>query len=132
MDTNSFDPNQDPPVITPNADPTLESTIESIEKDLLIEIMDEIQNNKMSTADAQTLAQKFLALLPITDKHDLLKKLRNLGEESKEVKYVYNTYASTLDEEKRQQTLETMRQHIKSGNIEHAIQVAKSAYVSSN
>jgi|GEM_PF-4117796 len=131
MDQDNTPPNN-PPLITPNADPALATTVESIERELLTEIMQAIQHNEMTPDDAQKLAQEFLRLLPVQDKQDLLAKLRNLGDKNKQAKFVYNSYAAELEEQKRQQTLDIMHQHLQNGNIDQALLVAKEAYAKPN
>lgn len=69
-----------PPLVTPDADPGLSDFVETIERDFLLEMLDDIINDQMTEEDAQKSAQEFLALLPFSDKRDLSDKLGILGE----------------------------------------------------
>lgn len=103
----------------------IQNLYNDIEKDLLSHIILNMQQRKISTEDAQKLAREFLALLPAKDKEDLLNKLKNLGEKYPEAKSVYVKYYASEDEEQRQNKLQGMLEHVRAGNIEQAINVAK-------
>ncbi len=66
-----------------------------------------------------------MSLLPAKDKEDLLNKLNTLGQTYYEAKQTYTDEVVSMEEQKRQEKLAAMREHIKSGNIEAAIAVAK-------
>jgi beta-xylosidase len=89
-----------------------------------------MRQRKISKEQAQQLAKDFLALLPVQDKKDLLDKLYQLGQNNPEAKEVYIKYAAPYFEEERLKKLQLMTQHIKLGNIEEAIQVAKGENIS--
>lgn len=103
----------------------VQNLVIDVEKDLLYQIMLHMRQRKISKEQAQQLAKDFLALLPVLDKKDLLDKLYQLGQNNPEAKEVYIKYAAPYFEEERLKKLQLMTQHIKVGNIEEAIQVAK-------
>ncbi|HSW98024.1 MAG TPA: hypothetical protein VLF89_09430 [Candidatus Saccharimonadales bacterium] len=103
----------------------MKNLVIDIEKDLLYQIMLHLKQRKISKEQAQRLAKDFLALLPFQDQKDMLDKLYKLGEHNIEVKEVYLKYAEPYFEEERIKKLQMMTEHIKTGNIEQAIAIAK-------
>lgn len=99
--------------------------VEEVKKELLELIIEHLKQNKIQADQAQQLARDFLAILPIRDQADLLGKLKNLGEKYKEANEVYLDELSKASDEKRDQALSMMRDYIKQGNIDQAIQTAK-------
>lgn len=106
-------------------DDSTQAIVDSVEKELVTEILDNVEQNRMTTEEAQTVAQEFLSLLPMQDKHDLLEKLRQFSKHHTEGKSLYIKYGGPIEEAERQQKLTLMSQHIQNGQIEHAINVAK-------
>lgn len=102
-----------------------QNTIIDVEKELLVEIVKRLDEQKMSEVDAQQLAKDFLALLPIQDKKDLLDKLNKFSQANSEAKGVYLKYMVPHEEEDRLRKLELMSQHIQKGEIENALAVAR-------
>lgn len=98
---------------------------EEVEKDLVDHIITNLEESKLTVEQAQALAKEFLALLPFQDKHDLVQKLNSLSEKYDEAKAVYVKYAGPVEEEERQRKITEMANHIKAGNIEEALAVAK-------
>lgn len=84
-----------------------------------------MKHRRISISEAHHLAQDFLKLLPAQDKEDLLKKLSGLANTYAEAREVFLKYHTPYEEEKRNKLLSTMRDHIKNGDIEKAIEVAK-------
>lgn len=109
----------------PTAPSDLDSVVKQVEKELLLEIVKNLDGNKITPVQAQLQAKEFLSLLPIQDKKDLLDKLYKLSQTNLETKGVYLNYARSMDEEERHKKLELMSQHIQKGEIEHALNVAK-------
>jgi hypothetical protein len=105
--------------------PSLKPLIEEIEKELLDEIIKNLKENKLTVEKAQELAKEFFSLLPIEDKKDLRNKLYTLSKDNQEALGVYVHYANTYDAEERERKLTQMSQHIKNGEIEDALMVAK-------
>lgn len=116
-------------ISSPSQDPTTNQDVQTLfnalEKDLLDQIISNMQHRKLSTDDAQKLAQGFLSLLPASDKKDLLKKLNALAAKYPQAKETYVKYAVANEKEEKEKALQEMSLHIKSGNIEQAISVAK-------
>lgn len=110
---------------TLGATPAMQNMVIDIEKELLAEITKNLDQEKMSPEEAEELAKEFLALLPIKDQEDLLEKLSKFSQQSTEAQGIYLKFAKPLEEEERQKKLTLMSQHIKNGEIEHALAVAK-------
>lgn len=107
------------------ATPAMQNMVIDIEKELLAEITRNLDQEKMSPEQAEELAKEFLALLPIKDQEDLLEKLSKFSQQNTEAQGIYLKFAKPLEEEERQKKLTLMSQHIKNGEIEHALAVAK-------
>lgn len=90
------DEDEGPPLVTPDADPDLSDFVEAIEKDLLLEMMQDIQNDQIWADDAQKIAQELLAFLPISDKQDMSDKLGILAEKYTGALRVYKKYFPNL------------------------------------
>lgn len=99
--------------------------VEEVKKELLELIIEHLKQNKIQADEAQQLARDFLSVLPIKDQADLLSKLKNLGEKYKEANEVYLDELSKASDNQRDQALSQMRDHIKQGNIDGAIETAK-------
>lgn len=99
--------------------------IEEVKKELLQLIIAHLKENKITAEDAKKLSQDFLNVLPIKDHRDLLNKLRSLGENYKEASEIYVQELSESEEQKRTNALDQMRNHIKNGDINKAIEFAK-------
>lgn len=104
---------------------SMDPFLEEIEKKLLEHITGNMEKGKITIEQSQQLAKEFLALLPVADKEDLLKKLSVLGRTYPEAQAVYLDYALPYEEQQRQQKLTKMSELIKQGNIEQAISTAK-------
>ena len=109
----------------------LTDEIESVKKELLELIVDHLQQNKLQAPEAQQLARDFLAVLPIKDQADLLNKLKDLGQKYKEANEVYLEELEKVTDEKRDIALNSMRDSIKQGQIDQAIETAKTLTSSS-
>lgn len=107
------------------ADDSTQALVNAIEKELLLAIVKNLEENNMSKEQAQRLAREFLALLPIHDKHELLEKLSKFSKVHVEAKSLFLKYGAPIEDEERKQKLELMSQHIQNGQIEHALNVAK-------
>lgn len=106
-------------------DPVQQQFIEDVERELLNEIVAYMKRDAMTFEQAQALARDFLAVLPIADKEDLLRKLQGVGEKYPVAQSIYLKYAAPHEEQKRHELLNAMSDHIKSGNIDHALALAK-------
>jgi hypothetical protein len=107
------------------SDSSMQALVSDVEKELLQVIIDHMKDNSMTEEQARTVAQEFLALLPMHDKKDLLTKLYDFSQKHVETKSLYLKYAKPYEEEERQRKLTLMSEHIKNGQIEHALTVAK-------
>lgn len=110
----------------------LADEVEIVKKELLELIIEHLKLNKIQADQAQQLARDFLAILPVSDQSDLLQKLKTLGETYKEAEEVYLDELSKATDEKRDMTLNQMRDFIKTGDIESAIATAKTVTQTSN
>ncbi len=106
-------------------DQSVQAMVSDVEKDLLLAIIKNIKEQRLTKDEGRKLAQEFLALLPMRDKEDLLTKLLTFSQKHVEAKQAYIKVAKPHEEENRLKKLEMMSQHIQNGNIEHAITVAK-------
>lgn len=104
----------------------MQQEVETIENDLLQIIIKNLKNYKIKVTRAQQLAQSFLAVLPITDQQDLLKKLKSFGEKYPETKSLYVEEITKVTNQKRDEALTKMRQAIHKGDMNSAIAIAKS------
>lgn len=104
----------------------IQQDVQVVEKELTDIIVQYLKENKMELLTAQKLAADFLAVLPIQSRADLLQKLKDLSTKYKEVKSVYTHALGKVIQENDEQRLTAMRDHIRQGNIEEAITVAKS------
>ena len=103
----------------------LQDDVIDIEAKLLNEIIVNLEQNKMSTQEARNLAKEFLSLLPIQDQKDLLKKLLKLSRDNNAAKGIYLDYAKPYEENETQRKLTLISQHLKQGNIDQALTIAK-------
>ena len=104
----------------------IQQKTEEVEKELLDIIILHLQNRQIDMNTASKLARDFIAVLPIQNRQDLLLKLQNLGNSYKEAKAVYQQELAKDVVQKEQQALIQMQGAIRQGNIDHAINVAKS------
>lgn len=102
-----------------------ERFVSDVERDLLFQIIVHMKHREMTGEEAQKVAKEFLTLLPVVDKEDLLKKLGILSQAHKGAREVFLKYAAPSEEEQRLIKIQTMSEHIKNGDIEKAITVAK-------
>ena len=103
----------------------IQQQVEAVKRELAELIIKHLKENKLPAEKAKKLAEDFLNVLPIKDRQDLLEKLKNLGENYLEAKEVYVDELKRASEKKRIDTLSQMRDHIKQGNIDNAIETAK-------
>ena len=106
-------------------DDSMESITTNIEDELFNEIVNNLEQASITVEEAQQLARDFLALLPLEDKKDVLKKLYTLSQKHDEARKIYIEYAAPYEEEERQRRLTLISQHLKSGKIEDALAAAK-------
>lgn len=106
----------------------LDKFVDEVERDLLSHIYANLKAQEINSQEAQKIAQDFLKLLPFKDKKDLLDKLNTLGHEYRTAQEVYVKYGEEFEEQERQRKLNLMRMHIKSGEINKALEVAKQHY----
>ena len=104
----------------------IKQEVTAVEKELVELIIEHLKENKINADEARQLARDFLAVLPVTSQEDLLAKLKALGQKYDEVQELYVEEYSKASDKKDDTALNQMRDHIKQGNIEHAIAVAKS------
>lgn len=103
----------------------LQEEVIAVEKELLDVILSHVEEGKIDLATAKKQAQDFLTQLPFQDKKDLLQKLKELGKKYEEVQEVYVEEWSKDSDQEREAVLIKMRDAIKQGNIDHAINAAK-------
>ena len=104
----------------------IQQEVEEVKRELVELIIKHLRENKIPVDKAKKLAADFLNVLPISDQQDLLEKLKNLGKDYEEAKEIYVDELKRISEEKRNETLFQMRDHIKQGNIGKAVEAARS------
>lgn len=112
--------------------PNLSKLVEEVERDLLSHIYANLKTKDITAVDAQKIAQDFLKLLPFKDKKDLLDKLNALGNTYRTAQEVYVKFGVPYEEQERQRKLDLMREHIKNGEIDKALEVAKEHVANQN
>lgn len=110
-------------------DSNLPQEVAKIKHELMLLIKEHLKNNQIEAEEAQKLAADFLAILPVRSWNDLLVKLRQLSQNHKDAKGIYVEELQEYEMIQKDQTLNQMRDHIKKGDIESAISVAKSMKV---
>ena len=105
--------------------PNLDKLVEEVERDLLSHIYANLKTQEINAEEAQKLAQDFLKLLPFKDKQDLLDRLNALGNQYRTAQEVYVKYGVPHEEQERLKKIDMMREHIKNGDIDKALEVAK-------
>lgn len=110
----------------------IQEEVKNVEQQLVDLIVKHLEANKIEVDRAQKLAADFLGVLPVKDQKDLLFKLQELSQNYEEAKEVYVSELSRINEQNREIALSQMRDHIKVGNIEQAITVAKKMTNSQN
>lgn len=96
-----------------------------IEKELLGLITEHLKSGELELEKAQALSQEFLDLLPFHDKAELLQKLGTLSPRYAEAQAVYAKYGGDIEKQESSEKVAEMTEHIKNGQIEEAINVAK-------
>lgn len=107
------------------ADQSIQTITTDVENELFDEIVRNLDQATITAEEAQSVAKEFLTLLPLQDKKDLLDKLYKLSLDHGETKELYLKFAKPIEEADRLKKLELMSQHIKNGQIENALAVAK-------
>jgi hypothetical protein len=102
----------------------IQQEVEDVKRELVGLIIKHLRENKIPVDKARKLAEDFLKVLPISDQHDLVDKLKILGENYQEAKELYVDELKRVSEEKRNKTLFQMRDYIKQGDIDKAIETA--------
>ncbi|HSW97442.1 MAG TPA: hypothetical protein VLF89_06475 [Candidatus Saccharimonadales bacterium] len=103
----------------------LEKYISGIKQDLLLSIITNLRQKKITLGEAKYLAKDFLASLPARDKGDILDKLYALTKTYAEARIVFAKYIGPFEEEKTEKKLTTIREYINKGDYENALQYAK-------
>lgn len=104
----------------------IQQEVKSVEKELLEIMLQNLQKYKINTEEAQKMALDFLTALPITDQQDLLNKLKAFGEKHPEAQSLYVNEITKVTNQKRDEALTRIRQAIHQGDMNSAIQIAKS------
>jgi len=104
----------------------IQEEVEAVKRELIELIIKHLRKGRLPVKKAQKLAEDFLKVLPIKDQKDLLDKLKNLGANYQEARQIYIDELTKISEQKRNETLSQMRDHIREGNIDKAVEAAKS------
>lgn len=106
----------------PNSIPQV---VDSVEKDLLAEIVANLKRNKLEPEKAQALAKEFLSYLPPKDFNSMIAILQKMSGQYDEAKGVLIKYQAIAQKAEDLEKANAMAQHISQGNIEQAIAIAK-------
>lgn len=98
---------------------------EDIKQDILFAIITNLREEKMTSQQAKLLSRDFLAVMPPLDTEDLLAKVKELGMQYEQIKYIYIKYMKQHDEEKRRRILTIVRMYMQQGDFDRALLVAK-------
>lgn len=104
---------------------SLQKEITAVEESLLDLMMERLDAEKMDPTEAQQLAKDFLALLPIHDKKELLAKLQQLSQKHTDAQALYIEELGKVKDEERDMVLNNMRDAIHRGDINAALEEAK-------
>lgn len=104
---------------------TIHQFVTEIEKELLIQVMTNLDQKKMTDARAQALAQEFLNLLPVKNKKALFLKMRILAQHYKEASKVYFKLAESIYKEEKSRKTKLASKYIRQGDIDHAVRAMK-------
>ena len=80
-------------------DQSMQTITTDIEKELINEIISNLDQAKITVEQARQLAHEFLMLLPLQDKKDLLDKLYKLSRKYPVTNKLYLEYSKPIEEE---------------------------------
>lgn len=103
----------------------LNTELQLVKKQLTDLIIQHLEENKITVDRSRQLAREFLAALPVASHQDLLDKLKQLGEKHEEAQEVYVAELGKISNQQKEDALNTMRNAIQQGNIEKAVETAK-------
>lgn len=99
--------------------------ISHVKRDILYQIILNMKQYEISKEEAQRLAVDFLAVMPIKDAQDLIKKLRILGKSYKEIRTVFIKYANEYYIKEKQYILNVVPLYIQKGEINETLEIVK-------
>lgn len=103
----------------------LETLIKDVKREILLEVILGLRHYQITMQDAHYLAKDLLAIFPVKDIKDMLKKLNNLGKNYKTARKVFIKHANKYFEEEKRKTLETIPPIIEKGWIIQAVTILK-------
>lgn len=103
----------------------VEKYLEEAEKELLQIIIDNMEKGEMTLDDAHILARDYMALLPVTDKNDLMHKLEEYTNMHPGTQSIVDKVKQLVEVSRSRDTLEKMKHLIKAGDIKTAIEAVK-------
>jgi len=96
-----------------------------IQRDLLFELIMSMRHKLITVGGARHLAKDFLNLFPFQTKEEIIEKMKILSEKYPEVRAVYLSYAVPHQNQVEKEMLDKISQHLQSGNIDQALNIAK-------
>jgi hypothetical protein len=99
--------------------------VKDIEKELLVQVISNLDQKTITDDKAQKLAKDFIALLPVKSKKILVIKMRNLAHSYKEVAKVYFDIAESIYKEERSRKSKIASRYIAQGDLDRAIRIVK-------
>lgn len=103
----------------------VDQLLEQVEGELLDEMLSNLENDRLDADHARQLAGDFLAILPVKDKVELLKRLKVLSGKYAEVRDIYIKYEEEEVDQDKKIRLDKIADLIKRKDIDGAIRVAK-------
>lgn len=103
----------------------LKLLIKDVERDLVINLILGVRHGRIGKREAIFVSRSFMASFPFQNYEALFRVLNVLSDKYKEVRKVYIKYFPEYQSEKREKTLERMREFMRNNDIENAIKAAK-------
>lgn len=99
--------------------------IDAAERKFLYYLSEGLLSGAITRQQAQEHVQKFLSLLPFTDEEDFNRKIQEVSLWHSQYGMLYPFILAEEYEEEKKYTLNQMREHLKSGDIEKALAVVQ-------
>lgn len=103
----------------------MQKYISDVQRDLLFELIMSMRHKLITVGGARRLAKDFIALFPFQTKEEVIEKMKKLSEKYAEARTVYLKYAVPHTNQIEKELIDKISQHLQSGDIEKAINVAK-------
>ena len=99
--------------------------IDSLEKEFLKIVIENIKSKKLTLDQARTIAKDFIMLIPFDDQNDLKFKIKNFTDKYIIFSPLYIALLKNEESTKMNDLLNKMRSHMKDKNIDEALKLVK-------